>query len=171
MDARLTHPSVATQDASAVYVLTIARAIRVAETPDKVHKFALWWAKDHKVEPGIIQAIAAAGTELPQDFITHQGWVIIALQNAFYQLLHARSLEEGIVDTVRHGGDTDTNAAIAGTLLGAVHGVDAVPGQWREAVLSCCPEQGRPGVQRPRPRELWPTDCLEVALKLCGLGE
>ena len=28
------------------------------------------------------------------------GWILIALQNAFYQLLHAPSLEEGVVDTV-----------------------------------------------------------------------
>jgi ADP-ribosylglycohydrolase len=171
MDARLTHPSPVTQDANAAYVLTIARAIRVAETPAELHRFALWWVKDHKVDPAVIQAVEEAGTEPPPDFLTHQGWVIIALQNAFYQLLHAPSIEEGIVDTVRHGGDTDTNAAIAGALLGAVHGLEAVPDQWREAVLDCRPEHGRPGVQRPRPPELWPTDCLDVALELSGLGE
>ena len=68
-----------------------------------------------------------------------QGWVKIALQNAFYELLHAPSLEEGVVATVRRGGDTDTNAAIAGALLGAVHGREAVPAQWRSMVLSCRP--------------------------------
>ena len=28
------------------------------------------------------------------------------------------------------GEDTDTNAAICGTLLGAVYGIDAVPERW-----------------------------------------
>jgi len=56
--------------------------------------------------------------------------MLLALQNAFYQLLHASSLERGVVDTVRAGGDTDTNAAIAGALLGAVHGRDVIPQQW-----------------------------------------
>jgi ADP-ribosylglycohydrolase len=28
------------------------------------------------------------------------------------------------------GGDTDTNAAVAGALLGALHGVDAIPSDW-----------------------------------------
>ena len=55
------------------------------------------------------------------------GWVKIAFQNAFYQLTHAADLEEGVVDTVMRGGDTDTNAAIAGGLLGAVYGEGAVP--------------------------------------------
>jgi ADP-ribosylglycohydrolase len=55
------------------------------------------------------------------------GWVLIALQNAFWQLLHAATLEEGVIDTISRGGDTDTTAAIAGALLGAVHGRQAIP--------------------------------------------
>ena len=31
------------------------------------------------------------------------------------------------MDTVMRGGDTDTNAAICGTLLGSVYGRDAIP--------------------------------------------
>jgi hypothetical protein len=74
------------------------------------------------------------------------GWVALALQNAFHELLHARSLEEGVVNTVRRGGDTDTNAAIAGALLGAVYGREAIPAQWRLMVLSC-----HPHIQSARP--------------------
>ena len=43
------------------------------------------------------------------------GWVLIALQNAFFCLAH-HAFEEALVDTVGRGGDTDTNAAIAGAL-------------------------------------------------------
>lgn len=46
---------------------------------------------------------------------------------SLWQLLHAPSLEEGVVDTVMRGGDTDTNAAICGALIGAVHGRGAIP--------------------------------------------
>ena len=67
----------------------------------------------------------------------NQGWVLVALQNAFHDLLHAPGVEEGIVASVARGGDTDTNAAIAGALLGAVHGREAVPAAWRSLVLSC----------------------------------
>ncbi len=68
--------------------------------------------------------------------------VLVALQNAFYQLLHADSLEEGVVDTVMAGGDTDTNACIAGALLGACHGLEAIPERWREAILACRRRKG-----------------------------
>ena len=93
----------------------------------------------------------------------------IALQNAFHELLHAPSLEEGVVATVRRGGDTDTNAAIAGALLGAVHGREAVPAQWRSMVLSCRPLP--PRARRPRPRAYWPVDVMEIAERLLLAGD
>jgi ADP-ribosyl-[dinitrogen reductase] hydrolase len=72
------------------------------------------------------------------------------------------------VATVRRGGDTDTNAAIAGALLGAVHGREAVPAQWRSMLLSCRPLP--PRAHRPRPRAYWPVDVMEVAERLLLTG-
>jgi len=66
------------------------------------------------------------------------------------------------VRTVRRGGDTDTNAAIAGALLGAVYGRSALPPQWRSMVLSCRPLAGH----APRPRRYWPVDCEVLAERL-----
>jgi hypothetical protein len=39
-----------------------------------------------------------------------------------------------VVTAVRSGGDTDTNVAIAGDLLDAVHGRVGVPVQWMDRV-------------------------------------
>ena len=74
--------------------------------------------------------------------------------------------DSGLVDG--QGGDTDTNAAIAGALLGAVHGREAVPAQWADRVLNCRPKAGDPRVQRPRPERFWPVDALELAAQLVG---
>lgn len=98
--------------------------------------------------------------------MTLMGWVLIALRNALWQLTHAPNLEEGVVDTVMRGGDTDTNAAICGALLGAVYGCDAIPSQWRDAVLNCRPEAGGANVINPRPKLFWPIDALELAERL-----
>jgi ADP-ribosyl-[dinitrogen reductase] hydrolase len=38
--------------------------------------------------------------------------------------------EDGLRHVVGLGGDTDTNAAVAGALLGALHGGDALPADW-----------------------------------------
>ncbi len=76
-------------------------------------------------------------SEPPSDYLYHQGWVLIAFQNALWQLQHAPSLQEGVVDTVMRGGDKDTNACICGALLGAVYDKVAVPEQWINCLLGC----------------------------------
>jgi ADP-ribosyl-[dinitrogen reductase] hydrolase len=103
----------------------------------------------------------------PERYDVQQGWVRIALQNAFYRALSAASFEEGVVGTVMAGGDTDTNAAIAGALLGALHGRDAVPSAWRRAVLACRPV-AEFGALQPRPMELWPVDAMFLSERLLG---
>lgn len=52
------------------------------------------------------------------------------------------------------GGDTDTNAAITGTLLGAAHGIDAMPCQPAGAKPSspAARNQGNPEYIAPGPR-------------------
>jgi ADP-ribosylglycohydrolase len=116
----------------------------------------------------VSRCLREAESRPPTDYERDQGWVLIALQNAFYQLLHAPTLEEGVVDSVWRGGDTDTNAAIASALLGAIWGIKAVPGQWLESVLNCRPQRGRNAVHRPRPQQYWPVDILTFAAQLLG---
>ena len=126
------------------------------------------WAQDMAADARLQNAIRAAADEPPADFTRQGGWVLIALQNALWQMLHAFSLEEGVVDTVMRGGDTDTNAAIAGALLGAVQGRWAIPRRWEECVLNCRPDATLSHVYRPRPRVFWPVDALELAESLLG---
>ncbi len=71
-----------------------------------------------------------------------------------------------MVDTVMQGGDTDTDSAICGALLGAVQGREAIPDQWAESVLNCRPQAGHPGVRRPRPERFWPVDALDLVDRL-----
>jgi ADP-ribosylglycohydrolase/fructose-1,6-bisphosphatase/inositol monophosphatase family enzyme len=165
-DARLTHPHAVCQSASAVFAVTLAAAVREGLSPERTHVFALKWLRQHDPNEALIRVVEAAREAPPSDHVTQQGWVLIALQNAFYQLLHASTLEDGIVATVRRGGDTDTNAAICGALLGAVLGRDAVPEQWQRMVLSCRPMPGQANVPQPRPAIYWPTDALVLAERL-----
>lgn len=165
-DAQLSHPHRVCQDANALYIVAIQHALKTGDDGTKVYGFARDWAKNHGICDDVFQWLVDAENELPGDFQTHMGWVRIAFQNAFSQLLHAKSFEEGVVNTVGFGGDTDTNGCIAGALLGAAHGLDAVPFQWRDRVLTCRPMDGAPGVRRPRPREYWPVDTLELAERL-----
>jgi ADP-ribosyl-[dinitrogen reductase] hydrolase len=174
-DAALTHPHPVCQDASAAFVVAIAHAIATGADAEQTYRFVSGWVGSSDgaaideaaaVNPAVRECLELAATDPPRDFQHQQGWVLIALRNAFWQLLHAPSLEAGISDTVMRGGDTDTNAAIAGALLGAVHGISAVPGQWRETILACRPERGGVNVHRPRPKPFWPVDALLLARRL-----
>jgi hypothetical protein len=149
-----------------VFAVTIAASVRDGLDARGAHAYALEWSRENGVDRDVKGVLDAAEREAPTDFLTQQGWVLVALQNAFFQLLHAANLEEAVVATVRAGGDTDTNAAICGALVGAVYGRDAVPQQWQRMVLSCRPMPGLPGVLQPRPALFWPTDALVLAERL-----
>lgn len=168
-DAALTHPNPVCLQANALYAAAIARTIVTGCAPETLYASILLWAHEWQVEPALLEAIERAAQEAPRDYVTQMGWVLIAFQNALWQLLHAPTLEEGVVDTIMHGGDTDTNAAICGALLGAVYGRSVIPVQWQEAVLSCRPEAGRSGVHHPRPECFWPVDALELARSLAKI--
>jgi ADP-ribosylglycohydrolase/fructose-1,6-bisphosphatase/inositol monophosphatase family enzyme len=169
-DSSLTHPNPVCGDAAAAFVVAVAHAVREGDGPRATWRAAVEWAAGAGAARLVLEALEAAeADEPPACDRGSEGWVKVALQNAFHELLHAPSLEEGVVATVRRGGDTDTNAAIAGALLGAVHGRDAVPASWRSMVLSCRPLA--PRARRPRPRAFWPTDVLEIAERLLLAGE
>ena len=121
------------------------------------------------MEEPLMEAIAGAAISPPADYVEKQGWVLIAFRNALWQLLHAERVEDAVVNTISRGGDTDTNAAICGALLGSVHGREAIPRQWIDCLIQCRPERGRPNVRHPRPKCFWPCDALELADQLISL--
>ena len=62
------------------------------------------------------------------------GHCVHTLRLAMTALHTAASFEEGIDAVVRTGGDTDTNAAVAGALLGAKFGLEGIPADWRAGI-------------------------------------
>jgi ADP-ribosyl-[dinitrogen reductase] hydrolase len=171
-DSALTHPHPICQEACAAFVVAIAAAIRGQLGPRACYEAALAQASLPGGSTEVRDRLIAAADAPPADYLHKQGWVLVALQNAFHQLLFAPSLEQGVVNTVMCGGDTDTNAAIAGALLGAVHGRAAVPPRWTREILSCRPLviEGKWRPSHPRPSTFWPVDALELAEALLVAG-
>ena len=157
-DARLTHPNPVCVAASAAFAAAIATAI-AGGTPATMLDAARAQADDDAVRGALDDA--AAGRK-PADYVAQQGWVLTAFRNAVFHLLHTPDAESALVVTVGEGGDTDTNAAICGALLGAAHGRAAFPTRWVMPVLACRPLAGL-GARQPRPPEYWPDDLPELA--------
>ena len=92
-----------------------------------------------------------------------EGWIAEeALAIAVYSALVAGDVEDGVVLAVNHSGDSDSTGAIAGNILGALRGVDAIPPRWldrlelRETIariavdLDDIPSGGSPGTSTNR---------------------
>jgi ADP-ribosyl-[dinitrogen reductase] hydrolase len=63
------------------------------------------------------------------------GYVVHCVEIAFWFVTHDRTLEESLLYLAQAGGDTDTNAAVAGALLGARYGETALPPRWRDQLI------------------------------------
>jgi ADP-ribosylglycohydrolase len=164
----LTHPHPVCLAANAAYAAAIAAGVHGAGSEAMwaaAHSHAGEWTGSELVR----QRLVAARTDMPHDFQHQMGWVLTALQNAFYWLLRGVNLADAVIETVGNGGDTDTNGAVCGALLGAAQGRDSVPLQWRNAILTCRPVRARE-VYHPRPKTYWPDDALELAEALVAAG-
>ncbi len=162
-DADLTHFHIICKEINALYAIGISLVIKENLTPLELYQEIKNLAIKFKVKDEIKEIINKAKYTNAKDFITKQGWVLIAFQNALYQLLHSKNFEEGVVSTVMQGGDTDTNAAICGALLGAVYGINNIPQRWVDVILNCRPDKYS---LKPRSEVFWPCDALELAEKL-----
>ena len=82
-------------------------------------------------------AIRLSHTDTPDVEAIHAlggGWVgDEALAIAIYSCLkHPDDIRAGLISAVNHSGDSDSTGAIAGNILGALHGLKALPADWIE---------------------------------------
>ena len=161
-DSALSHPHPVCRASCAAFAAAISAALAGADRGAMLQT-ALRIAKAAGDDAAPVAAAlrqAAAGSP-PADFQTQMGWVLIALRNAFFHLAAGTPVEPALIETVSQGGDTDTNAAIAGALLGAADGRAALPSRWVLPVLTCRPDSALHPA-RPRPDEYWPDDLLDL---------
>ncbi len=163
-DAALTHPNPICLDANAVYVAGLVTGILGGTAKEVIDAMEAATSRQE-----VAQAIAAGRTGDVTAYEAHEGWVLLALSIAVRQLVLFDDPAEALVDAIGMGGDTDTNAAIAGALLGAVHGAGAWPQRWVTGVLECEPDEDRLDVVHPLGREFWATDLLAQADELAGV--
>jgi len=128
----VTHADPMAIDACVLWTVAVAEAIATGELPDiRLGLDAL--SADRRDR--WVEIIDRAEAEPPSHF-TPNGWVVTAFQTAWSAIVNTRQLDDpfgpAIVAAVRAGNDTDTTAAIAGTLLGAAYGTDVIDPRWLE---------------------------------------
>jgi ADP-ribosylglycohydrolase len=146
-DSRLSHPNPSCCHSAAAYVIAIASLLRAASDRRGAFERARAWAEAHANDE-VRSWLREAEESAPVDFHTHAGFVKVAFVNAFEHLLRGADYPDTLRETLRAGGDTDTNACIAGALVGAATGAGGIPEPMWRAVVECDTSRGRP---RPEP--------------------
>lgn len=133
--SELTHFDRDAGDACVLWTVAIRHAVLTAELDVRVGLRHL----DAERRELWSERLDVAEASRPAD-IDRNGWTVAALQAAWSAIVHtvpgpdaprADHLRLALDAAVRAGNDTDTVAAIAGGLLGAVYGASAVPLEWR----------------------------------------
>lgn len=73
--------------------------------------------------------------KLTADEINSSGYVVDTLEAALWCVLTTDNYKDCVLKAVNLGGDTDTIAAIAGGLAGALYGLKSIPQEWTETLI------------------------------------
>jgi ADP-ribosyl-[dinitrogen reductase] hydrolase len=120
---------------TAVLAITLAvAALARGEAAEDAARSALGAVQGREGGEELEYLVEAAGSPRPIDG-PDQGFVLFTAGIAFQALVRGGDAETELRRVVSLGGDADTNAAVAGALLGARDGVDGLPGDWLERLL------------------------------------
>ncbi len=120
---------------TAVLAITLAAAALVrGEGAEAAARSALGAALPREGGEELEYLVEAAGSPRPIDG-PDQGFCLFTAGIALQALVRETELETELRRVVSLGGDTDTNAAVAGALLGARDGEGALPPAWTSRLL------------------------------------
>jgi len=71
---------------------------------------------------------------LDEDDISGDGYVIHTLEASLWCCARHSSYREAVLAAVHLGDDTDTTAAVTGAIAGVLHGLNAIPAEWRREI-------------------------------------
>ena len=126
--SRLTHWDGRCQTACLAVTLAVAALVR-GDPAEQAVVEAIEAVADREGGEELEYLVGEAGRARPIDG-PDQGFTLFTAGIALQVAGEGRDFEGGLRHVVGLGGDTDTNAAVAGALLGAAQSVDAIPTAW-----------------------------------------
>ena len=88
--------------------------------------------------------------------IESSGYVVHTLEAAIWCVLTSNSYKETVLKAVNLGRDTDTIAAIAGSMAGIIYGLHTIPSEWLDTL------QKGSTIRHTLPLSLRATRCIEA---------
>ncbi|KAM0227767.1 hypothetical protein ACHAPO_011240 [Fusarium lateritium] len=160
--SKITHDDTRCTISCAAYNTIVSKLINLVPVQEAI-KAGLAVAEKLEGKQGVVYEAIELGEELDIARMAREGpsprlrgrcsgYVLESLSLAIAAILDQRSLEDIVVDVVSIGHDTDTNAAVAGGLLGARDGAEAIPPRWR-SLLQFGDEFEMKGLELLRPKQ------------------
>ncbi len=138
-DVMLTHPKQTVVNVVYVYtiiLLSIFQGLSLDEISERVHATV-----DDLNDPRLHDIVEHYNNVDKIDVTKHSGWDQHALSLTLHCLFNDLDFRQSMHHVLSLGGDTDTNAAIVGGIIGARTGMGAIP--HLDTILHCRPNHSR----------------------------
>lgn len=131
LSSRTTHQAPEAVDSCRYYTGLIMGAMNGASKTDLLKNYEpLPNAFEQPLSPKVQEIREGDFIHKPLDEIGSTGYVITSMEAALWAFHNTDSFQEGALVCANMGGDSDTIAAIYGTLAGAYYGEQGLPPEW-----------------------------------------
>lgn len=125
----LTHGHEISAFACFFYSIMIGMILEGKTTSDEAYRFTQVMTK--KFAPKEFDRLVNSNISVvAENEIKSSGYVVHTLEAAIWCALNSKSYSEGVLKAINLGEDTDTTGCVCGGILGAYHGVEAIPSEW-----------------------------------------
>mmetsp|Transcript_115226 Transcript_115226/g.279583 ORF Transcript_115226/g.279583 Transcript_115226/m.279583 type:complete len:577 (-) Transcript_115226:137-1867(-) len=167
-DAKLTHSNSTVGTVTAAYAVAASHLVQsCGDRRGAMQAMDSWRAEElRQGTPGhekLSQWCEEAMGEAPLPYGPEYGWAKIGFTHAIRQLALGSDFETAMRHAIVGGGDTDTNAAIVGGLVGAAVGLGGIPERWLRGVLAA--DSPRPERFHPKRLPLLVSQIYDAAAK------
>jgi ADP-ribosylglycohydrolase len=125
--ARVTHWDPRCVGSSVILTKLISSLIHRTCIPERDAIIELGERYDSRIKPFVELAMGKNIEALQLDDPKTMGYTLKTMAAGLWAFYHAEDFEHGIFQVIQQGGDADTNACVAGSLLGAKFGFQGIP--------------------------------------------
>ena len=112
------------------YIHFILEGLSIQDAYKKIKELDYYFYKEENLS-NFDRILKINIKNLTLDNLNSSGYVVDTLETVFWLLLNTTSYSQTIIGAINLGGDTDTIAAIAGSIAGLVYGYDSIPSKWK----------------------------------------
>ena len=125
----LTHAHIYSIDGCIIYTHILTELLK-KQCKESVHIGLAKAVKDIKSHDVYKNLLSDNFIKSNEDNIKSSGYIVDTLEASVWCLLTTDNYKDCVLKAVNLGGDTDTIAAIAGSLAGALYGINNIPKEW-----------------------------------------